>query len=147
MPIISTKVKKLSPNAIIPTRGSSDAAGYDLYACLDEPIEIYPHGTIKVSTGIAVEIPPSFWLGIFARSGLATKQGLRPANCTGVVDADYRGPIIVALHNDTDEIQVVEPNDRIGQAILLPKYEMTWEEVDQLNETNRNAGGFGSTGK
>ena len=147
MPIIPTKVKRLKPDAIIPTCGSSQAAGYDLYACIDGPVQIYPHGTIKIGTGIAVEIPPSFWLGIFARSGLATKRALRPANCVGVVDSDYRGEIIVALHNDSDEIQTIQPEERIGQAILLPRYEMSWEEVDELNTTERGSGGFGSTDK
>lgn len=147
MPIIPINIKLLDPKAIIPRSGTPDSAGYDLYACLDEPIEIYPHGTIKINTGIAIEIPPAFWLGIFARSGLATKYGLRPANCTGVIDADYRGPIIVALHNDSDEIQIVEPNDRIGQAILMPRYGIVWNEVKDLDETIRNANGFGSTGK
>lgn len=147
MPTIPIKIKKLNPKAIIPQSGTPGSAGYDLYACLDEPIEIYPHGTIKINTGIAIAIPPAFWLGIFARSGLATKYGLRPANCTGVIDSDYRGPIIVALHNDSDEIQIVEPNDRIGQAILMPRYPIVWNEVEDLDETSRNANGFGSTGK
>ena len=145
--MISVKFKKLNPNAILPTRGSEYAAGYDLYACIDEPIEIYPHGTIKIGTGLAVQPPISFWTGIFARSGLATKQGLRPANCIGVIDPDYRGQIIVALHNDTNEIQTVQPNDRIGQILLMPRYEMNIQEVTELNDTNRGDGGFGSTGK
>ena len=88
---ISTKIKKLNPNAIIPTKGSIEAAGYDLYACIDKSISIKPQETVKIGTGLAVEIPASFWLGIFARSGLATKKGLRPANCVGVIDSDYRG--------------------------------------------------------
>lgn len=143
---ITVKIKKLNKQAVIPKCGSQYSAGYDLYACTNEPIEIYPHGTIKIGTGIAVEIPNAFWLGIFARSGLATKQGLRPANCVGVIDPDYRGQIIVALHNDTDEIQTIHPKDRIGQAILIPKYQIAWKQVDQLKETDRGAGGFGSTG-
>lgn len=141
------KVKKLNPDAIIPTCGSSQSAGYDLYACIQRPIIIYPHETIKIGTGIAVETPSDFWLGIFARSGLATKHGLRPANCVGVVDPDYRGEIIVALHNDSGAIQTIQPKDRIGQAILIPRYSISWEEVDELDDTDRGAGGFGSTGK
>lgn len=141
------KIKKLKPDAVLPTNGSTDAAGYDLYACVDEPVEIYPHETIKIGTGIAVQFPNSFWMGIFARSGLATKQGLRPANCTGVIDADYRGQIVVALHNDTNEIQTIQSKDRIGQAILIPRYEMAIQEVEELSSTFRGKGGFGSTGK
>lgn len=140
------KVKKINQKALLPTGGSAFAAGYDLYACIDEPVEIYPHGTIKIGTGLIMEIPDPFWLGIFARSGLATKQGLRPANCTGVIDPDYRGEIIVALHNDTDEIQTIQPQERIGQAILIPRYIIDFEEVDELTNTDRGAGGFGSTG-
>ena len=141
------KVKKINQKALLPTSGSSSAAGYDLYACIDEPVEIYPHGTIKIGTGLIMEVPDFYWLGIFARSGLATKQGLRPANCIGVIDPDYRGEIIVALHNDTDEIQTIQPQERIGQAILIPRYIIDFEEVDELTNTDRGAGGFGSTGK
>lgn len=141
------KVKKLNPDAVIPTCGSSFAAGYDLYACIPSPIIIYPHETVKIGTGIAVETPSDFWLGVFARSGLATKHGLRPANCVGVVDPDYRGEIIVALYNDSGAIQTIQPKERIGQAILIPRYSISWEEVDELDDTDRGAGGFGSTGK
>lgn len=147
MPHVPIKVKKINQNAVLPTCGSTFAAGYDLYACIDEPVEIYPHGIIKIGTGLIMETPDPFWLGIFARSGLATKQGLRPANCTGVIDPDYRGEIIVALHNDTDEIQTIQPQERIGQAILMPRYIIDFEEVDELTDTDRGAGGFGSTGK
>lgn len=145
--MIPVKMKKLNPNAILPTRGSTYAAGYDLYACIDGPIEIYPHGTIKIGTGLATSFPESFWMGIFVRSGLATKQGLRPANCVGVIDPDYRGQIIVALHNDTDEIQTIQPNDRIAQAILIPRHEMDIQETAKLDDTDRGEGGFGSTGR
>ena len=147
MPHVPVKVKKINQNAILPMSGSTYAAGYDLYACIDEPVEIYPHGTVKIGTGLIMETPDPFWLGIFARSGLATKQGLRPANCTGVIDPDYRGEIIVALHNDTDEIQTIQPQERIGQAILMPRYIIDFEEVDELTDTDRGDGGFGSTGK
>ena len=147
MPIIPVRFKKLDENAIIPSHGSDYAAGYDLYACIKESIEIPPHQTVKIGTGIATEIPTPFWLGICARSGLATKQGLRPANCIGVIDPDYRGEIIVALHNDTDHIQTINPRERIAQAILFSRYEIIWKETDELKETNRGTGGFGSTGK
>lgn len=147
MPRVPVRVKKINQKAVLPTCGSAFAAGYDLYACIDEPVEIYPHGTIKIGTGLIMETPDPFWLGIFARSGLATKQGLRPANCTGVIDPDYRGEIIVALHNDTDEIQTIQPQERIGQAILMPRYIIDFEEVDELTDTDRGDGGFGSTGK
>ena len=144
--MIPVKFKKLNPNAILPTRGSEYAAGYDLYACIDEPIEIYPHGTIKVGTGLATQFPEAFWIGIFARSGLATKQGLRPANCVGVIDPDYRGQIIIALHNDTDEIQTIQPNDRIGQMIIIHRHEINIQETEELSSTSRGEDGFGSTG-
>lgn len=139
--------QKLKEGAVRPTAGSRYAAGYDLYACLDWPEVIAPHETKKIGTGIAMEIPMYWWGGIFARSGLATKQGLRPANCVGVIDSDYRGEIIVALHNDSDEERVVSPGDRIGQFILMPHYEFIFNEVSSLEDTERGAAGFGSTGK
>lgn len=140
------KVKKLNDLAKMPSRGSSDAAGYDLYAATDYIIDIAPHSTIKIGTGLSFELPSGTFSAIFARSGIATKRGLRPANCTGIIDADYRGEIIVALHNDTDELQSVDPGERIAQMILLPFIEMNFEEVDELSDTNRGGGGFGSTG-
>ena len=141
------KVKKLNDLAKIPTRGSAAAAGYDLYAATDKKIIIRPHETIKIGTGLSFELPEGTFAGIFARSGLATKQGLRPANCVGVCDSDYRGEYIVALHNDTDKIQTIEPGDRIAQMILLPYVEMEFEEVKELSDTERGKGGFGSTDK
>lgn len=143
---VDIKVKRLSELAKMPTRGSVDAAGYDLYAALKEPVEIPPHTTAKISTDLSFELPNGTFAGIFARSGLATKQGLRPSNCVGVCDSDYRGPYIVALHNDSDLIKTVNPNDRIAQMILLPFIPMNFEEVSELSETERAAGGFGSTG-
>ena len=139
------KYKKLSELAYEPTRGSAEAAGYDLYAALSEPVTIPAHSTIKINTDLAFELPSQTFVGIFARSGLATKEGLRPSNCTGVVDSDYRGNVIVALHNDTDVEKVVKPGDRIAQMILLPYIEMSFEEVNELSDTNRGEGGFGST--
>lgn len=139
--------KKLKDNAITPTKGSSQAAGMDLYACLDnEEIWIPAHETVKIDTGIAIAVPEGYFGGIFARSGLATKQGLRPANCVGVVDSDYRGPVIVALHNDTDEPQKVVQGERVAQLIVVPYLEVELKEVDDLDDTERGDGGFGSTG-
>lgn len=137
--------KKLSDNATIPTRGSKEAAGYDLYSAGD--YDIAPHGTVKISTDIAISIPEGYFGGIFARSGLATKKGLRPANCVGVIDSDYRGNIIVALHNDTGDFQLVDKGERIAQLIIMPYETVEWNEVEDLDETDRGEGGFGSTGE
>lgn len=140
------KIKLLSNKAKLPTRGSAEAAGRDLYAA--EDVIIPPHNTAKISTDIAIEIPQGYWGGVFARSGLATKQGLRPANCVGVIDSDYRGPVIVALHNDTDETKEVMIGDRIAQLIILPVCDFGgWEIVDELSDTDRGDGGFGHSGK
>ena len=142
------KIKRLKENAIVPTTGSEYAAGYDLYACLGTTsIEIPPHSTAMIDIGWAMEIPEGTFGAIFARSGLASKQGLRPANCVGVIDADYRGPVKVALHNDTNEMQIVVENERIAQLVILPYLVTDFHEVDELDETNRGTGGFGSTGK
>ena len=145
--MIEIKIKRLSDTAKIPTRESSCAAGYDLYADIPEDITINPHETMKINTGVAMEIPEGYFGGIAARSGLATKEGLRPANCYGVVDSDYRGQIIVALHNDSDVERVVTPQERIGQIIIQPYLNVTFCEVDDLTETERGSNGFGSTGK
>ena len=145
---VEVKIKKLNENAVIPTRGSGCAAGYDLYACMDsnESILIKPHQTVKIHTGLAVEIPDGYWGGIFARSGVATKRGLRPGNCTGIVDSDFRGEMIVALHNDSSVEQMIVGGERIAQLVILPYLSVTFTEVDELGETERGAGGFGSTG-
>ena len=145
--MIIVPTKKLYPDAQLPTRGSAQAAGYDLYAYLSVPVTIYPHSTVKIDTGIAAAIPDGFFGGIYARSGLATKQGLRPANATGIIDSDYRGNIIVALHNDTDKAQLVMPGERIAQLIIQPYLPVEFAEVDELDKTERGEGGFGSTGK
>lgn len=146
---MNVDIKRTSKNARIPTRGSNSAAGYDLYACTDgyETTYIYPHTTCRVNTGVAVAIPEGYFGAIFARSGLATKKGLRPSNCVGVIDSDYRGEIIVALHNDTDEVQSFDNNERIAQLVLIPYLPVNFTVVDNLDETERGAGGFGSTGK
>lgn len=142
------QVKKLRPDAKLPTRGSEKAAGYDLYACLDtETAEIPPHGTFRAGTGLSFAIPEGYFGAIFARSGLAAKQGLRPANCVGVADADYRGEYIVALHNDSGELRTIRNGDRIAQLVVLPFLPAEFEESETLEETSRGAGGFGSTGR
>lgn len=141
------KVKKLNKKAIIPTKGSVGAAGMDLYACVDSPVLIMPHSTVKIGTGLAIELPNGYFGAIAARSGLATKRGLRPSNCLGVVDSDYRGEVIVALHNDTDEPQTIEVMERIAQLIVMPYLSFELNEVEELSDTDRGKGGFGSTGK
>lgn len=144
--ITDINIKLLNEFAKVPTRGSAQAAGYDLYAAVNYDIEIQPHSTVKVDTGISIEIPEGYFGGIYARSGLATKQGLRPANCIGVVDADYRGPIIVALHNDTMYPQRIKAGERIAQLIIQPYLNVDFNVVDELTDTERGEGGFGSTG-
>ena len=140
------KFKKINPNASIPTYGSSYAAGCDLSACIDQAISIPPHTTIKVPTGLAIELPENTVGLIYARSGMATKRHLAPANKVGVIDADYRGEIIVALHNHSEEAQTIEDGERIAQLVVAPFYHVEFEEVDELSETVRGEGGFGSTG-
>lgn len=140
-------IKKLSETAKLPERGSAYAAGYDLFADLKEEIEIKPHETYMINTGVAMEIPEGYWGGVFARSGLAAKEGLRPSNCVGVVDADYRGPICVALHNDGEVARTVTPGQKIAQLVVVPFLTVEFEEVTELSDTVRGAGGFGSTGK
>ena len=141
------KIKKLNQNAVIPTRGSNQAAGYDLYACIKNPINVPSHSTEKIGTGLAIEIPEGYFGGIFARSGLSTKQGLRPANCVGCCDSDYRGEYIVALHNDTNEDKIINPGERIAQLVVMPYLAINFKEVEELTDTERGSGGFGSTGK
>ena len=141
------QLKKLKENALLPTRGSEYAAGYDLYACLEEDVLIAPGQTVKIGTGLAVAVPEGFFGAVFARSGLASKEGLRPANCVGVCDSDYRGEYIIALHNDSDKPRTVRHGDRIAQLVILPFLSAEFEECESLPETARGAGGFGSTGK
>lgn len=143
-------IKKLNENAIIPTKGSKCSAGYDLYACFNDTlgfVGIDPNETVMIGTGLSIEIPTGYFGAIFARSGLATKQGLRPSNCVGVCDSDYRGEYIVALHNDSDTRRIVKSGDRIAQLIVMPYLiDTEFNEVDNLDETDRGNGGFGSTG-
>ena len=144
------KIKKLSEHATIPTRGSEEAAGCDLYANIEEKpyyTVILPDDTEFIKTGISMEIPEGFGGFIYARSGLASKRGLRPANCVGVVDSDYRGEIIVALHNDSIEEQAVGNGDRIAQMVFAPYLKPEFVEVESLTDTERGDGGFGHTGK
>lgn len=140
-------IKKLSNDAKIPTYGTEYAAGCDLYACLGEKISFEPGETKLIKTGIAMEIPEGYVGLIYARSGLATKRGLAPANKVGVIDSDYRGEIMVALHNHTNEIKEIEAYERIAQLVITPYVKACFNEVDELNETIRGNGGFGSTGK
>lgn len=139
-------IKLLTPTAKIPLRASDYAAGYDLYA--DETLVIPAGETRLVHTGIALAIPPGFWGGVYARSGLAAKRGLRPANCVGVIDADYRGEIMVAMYNDSHESQLINKGDRIAQLVFAPMCADSrgFTVVDELDSTNRGEGGFSSTG-
>lgn len=139
------KIKKLNDLAKLPTRGSEYAAGYDLYAATADNVVIPPHSTVKIDTGIAIELNEFTFGAIYPRSGLATK-GLRLANCTGVVDADYRGPIIVAMHNDTNNEMTIEKGDRIAQLVVQEYIPIEFIETKELSETVRGDGGFGSTG-
>jgi dUTP pyrophosphatase len=150
--MINMKIKKLYEDAVIPTRADNGSAGMDLYAYLADNdiadiLVVPPHKTEMVSVGFAMEIPNGTYGAIFARSGLASKQGLRPANCVGVVDSTYRGEVFVALHNDSDEIKYIHHKDRIAQMIIMeyPTVEIT--ETDVLSDTDRGANGFGSSGK
>ena len=145
--MIQIRVKKLTPTAALPTRGSAEAAGYDLRADLTGEIEIPPHTTQMIHTGLAMEIPKGYFGAIFARSGIAAREGLRPANCTGVCDSDYRGNYIVALHNDSETVRTVEPGERIAQMVVIPYLPVQFEETSALTDTERGAGGFGSTGR
>ena len=146
--VTNVKFAKLNEGAVMPSRGSELAAGYDLYACLEQSyVTIQPHETVKVGTGLSIQPPKGYFGAIFARSGLATKQGLRPANCVGVCDEDYTGEYIVAIHNDTNNMKIIENGTRIAQLVFLPYLNVEFEEVDSLDKTNRGAGGFGSTGK
>ncbi len=144
---MEVKIKKLDGNAIIPTKGSAMAAGYDLYACIDRAIFISPHETKMVNTGLSLELPRNTFGAIFPRSGMAAKRGLAPANKIGVCDPDYRGEYKVALHNHSDKTQWVNPGERVAQLIIMPYIDVGFKEVDGLSETGRGDGGFGSTGR
>ena len=140
-------IKKLTETAVLPERGSAYAAGYDLFADIKENVVIKAHTTAMIPTGLAMELPEGYWGGIFARSGLAAKESLRPANCVGVVDADYRGEVKVALHNDSDERRMITPGQKVAQLVVVPFLSVEFDEVEELSDTVRGVGGFGSTGK
>ena len=142
----TVRYQKLDDRAVEPHYGSADAAGADLYAVMDEPLTLQPGQTALVHTGLAVEIPAGFVGLVCARSGLATKRGLAPANKVGVIDADYRGEIMVSLHNHSGELQTVEHGERVAQLLLMPYLTAAYEQADSLTDTDRGAGGFGSTG-
>ena len=139
-------VKLLDPRAKLPAYGSADAAGADLYALTDGPVTVAPGQTVLIRTGLSLAIPQGYVGLVYARSGLATKQGLAPANKVGVIDADYRGELMVPLHNHSGEARVVEEGDRVAQLVIVPYLTAQFLPVDQLDGTARGAGGFGSTG-
>jgi len=140
-------VKKLRPNAVVPTYGSAGAAGADLYACLEDSVEIRPGTTVMIPTGLAMEIPAGYVGLIYARSSMGVKRGLAPANKVGVIDSDYRGEFMVALHNHGTQPQTVTHGERIAQLLITPVYTPGFAEVEELSDTQRGSGGFGSTGK
>lgn len=140
------QVKKLDPRAKMPTYGSKQAAGADLYVCLDGPVTIEPGQTAFLPTGLAIAVPQGYAGMVFARSGLASKQGLAPANKVGVIDADYRGPVTVALHNHSTEPRTVNHGDRVAQLVIMPVLTPELIETEELDDTERGQGGFGSTG-
>ena len=143
---MQVKIKKLNENATLPRYGSEFEAGADLYACLSQPITVAPHSTVVVPTGIALELPLGYAGLIYARSGLATKKGLAPANKVGVVDCDYRGEVKVALHNHGETTQTVDDGERVAQLVITPYVTAEFIVAENLSETVRGEGGFGSTG-
>lgn len=158
--MVNVKIKKLTETAKIPTKAHPEDAAFDLYADIPNDtfipwgtteerkgLKILPHTTVKIGTGVAMAIPNGYWGAIYARSGIATKQGLRPSNAVGCVDSNYRREIIVALHNDSSETQIVEHGQRIAQFMLAPVIPTEFEEVKDLDETTRGAEGFGDSGK
>ena len=144
MPIVN--IKKINPNAIVPTYGSLYSAGADLYACIEENLVIAPHETVLIKTGLSIEIPEGYAGLIYARSGLASKKGLAPANKVGVVDSDYRGEVMVALHNHSEKSAEIECGERVAQLVIAPFLKAEFNVVDSLSDTVRGDGGFGSTG-
>ena len=141
------RVKKMHPNAKLPTYGSPEAAGADLYACLDEAVTIQPGEVYWVPTGIALEVPNGCAGLVYARSSMGAKRGLAPANKVGVVDSDYRGEIKVVLLNHSKQPQILEPGERVAQFVITPVLTPVYEETEDLSDTSRGIGGFGSTGK
>ena len=143
----TVRVKKLHPNAVLPTYGSREAAGADLYACLQETVTVEPGEVFWVPTGISLEVPKGYAGLVYARSSMGAKRGLAPANKVGVIDSDYRGEIRVVLLNHSKEPQTIQPGERVAQFIITPVLQPVYEEVEELTDTDRGAGGFGSTGK
>lgn len=142
------KIKKVRKSAVLPTRGSEGAAGLDLYACIDEPVLIEPRGLYRIPTGVAIALPGPETVGlIFARSGLGVRHGVSLPNAVGVVDSDYRGELIVGIGNTGDASYLLSPGERFAQLVVMPVYRAELEETDDLGETARGAGGFGSTGR
>lgn len=144
---MKVNIKKLNDKAVVPTYGSEYAAGADLYACTDKDVEVKPHATEVIPTGIALELPVGYAGLIYARSGLATKKGLAPANKVGVVDCDYRGEVKVSLHNHSEIPQTISAGERIAQLVITPYITAEFIEAEELSSTVRGAGGFGSTGR
>ncbi len=141
------KVKLLRPGARMPAYGSAEAAGADIYVCIDAPVEIRPGATVMLPTGFALEVPKGCAGLIYARSSMGAKRGLAPANKVGVIDSDYRGEVRVALHNHSLEVQTVQPGERVAQLLITPVFTPGFEEAEELDDTIRGSGGFGSTGK
>ena len=141
------RVKKLRSEATLPTYGSAAAAGADLYACLEKEVTIPAGKTVFIPTGLAMEIPSGCAGLIYARSSMGTKRGLAPANKVGVIDSDYRGEVMVALHNHSQDDQTIQPGERVAQLVITPVFTPGFEETDDLTDTVRGIGGFGSTGR
>ncbi len=141
------RIRRLHENAVLPVYSSEEAAGADLYACEGGEISVAPHQTVMVHTGLAAEIPQGYAGLVFARSGIASKRGLAPANKVGVIDSDYRGELMVALHNHSEETAVIADRERIAQLVIVPCLHAEFEEAEELGETERGEGGFGSTGR
>lgn len=141
------KIKKVSETAIIPTKATDGSAGYDLYVDTEEPVEIKAHETIMLQTNIAFSIPKGYFGAVFARSGLASRHGIRPSTCVSVIDSDYRGSVGVPLHNDRDSDFIVNPHERVAQIVFIPAMEYELDVVDELEETERGNNGFGSSGR
>lgn len=142
------KIKKLRENAVVPERATPGSAGVDLYACIDKPVTVEPHKCVQIPSGIAIELPnENYGAFVFARSGISRKHGIAPVNAVGVIDSDYRGEIIMGLINHFDESYTIEPNDRVAQLVVLPVASLPVAVVDELDETSRGEGGFGSTGR
>ena len=144
---MKVRIKKLSNRAIIPTYGSVGSAGGDLYSAEENEVVVAPNQTVLIGTGLAVEIPDGYVGLVYARSGLATKSGLAPANKVGVIDSDYRGEVKVALYNHSTEVRTIAKGERVAQMVIAPYLKVEYEEVCDLTDTSRGEGGFGSTGK